>query len=285
MWSSSKLIASALQSDACAAAILSDEDYAGAFEGLLHLPHVLCDSSDQPVTAFHPLNGRERHTGDLSQLALVPAQQAPCCPNLRYTDHLCSIKVDKQDKKCHKRGYTVEAADGTQEGTTMSHQLLHQLSIHQLLRERLASEFPDVDEETLSDTVEGMTDLAEMLAAVVRSHLDDVSMANALKERISTMQTRLSRLEERSRRKRELVASTMQRANVKKICEPDFTASLRNTPPAVILTEEDKIPSEYWKPQSPKLDRQSLLATLREGQPVPGAILGNGGSTVSVRVK
>ena len=50
--------------------------------------------------------------------------------------------------------------------------LTHELAHHQYLRERLQADFPDADEETLRDTLEGLTNLTEMLSAVVRSQLD-----------------------------------------------------------------------------------------------------------------
>ncbi len=39
----------------------------------------------------------------------------------------------------------------------MTHALLHELAHHQYFREQLAAQFPEADEETLLDTVEGMT--------------------------------------------------------------------------------------------------------------------------------
>ena len=44
---------------------------------------------------------------------------------------------------------------------------------HKFLRARLLAEIPDLDEETLSDTLEGITDLREVLAEVLRTALDD----------------------------------------------------------------------------------------------------------------
>ena len=61
--------------------------------------------------------------------------------------------------------------------------------------------------------------------------------------------------------------------------------SFRITPPSLVVTAESEIPAAYWKPQPPKLNRQSLTAALRNGEHVPGAVLGNGQSTISVRTR
>lgn len=163
--------------------------------------------------------------------------------------------------------------------------LLRELAHHQYLREKLAAEFPDADEETLHDTVEGMTDLAEMLAAVVRSQLDDLALVSALRVRAADMQQRLLRIEQRTSKKKELLTSVMERAGLKRLTEPDFTVSLRQTQPPLVLVDENEIPSEFWKPQPPKLDRQGLISALRLGRDISGATLGNGGLTISVRTK
>ena len=42
---------------------------------------------------------------------------------------------------------------------------------------------------------------------------------------------------------------------------------------------------EFWKPQPAKLDRQKLLAMLKAGQDVPGAVLGEAGCSLMVRTK
>jgi hypothetical protein len=167
----------------------------------------------------------------------------------------------------------------------MRSQLSVELQHHQFLREKLQQEFPEADDETLRDTVEGLTRLPEILAAIVRSHLYDVALVQALRQRIGDMQERYARLEERSQRKRALVVTVMERADIMKLAEADFTASLRPTPPPLIIIDEAKIPQDYWKPQPAKLDRRGLLAMLAAGQAVPGASLGNGCATLAVRTR
>src|SRR5579859_3569889 len=105
----------------------------------------------------------------------------------------------------------------------MTSNLLHSLAEYQYLREHLHAEFPEADETTLCDTLEGLSSLPEVLAAVVRSYLDDLDLAAALGMRISDMQERLSRFEQRADKKREVVTAVMERANIKTLAEPDFT--------------------------------------------------------------
>ncbi len=167
----------------------------------------------------------------------------------------------------------------------MPDSLSRELTYHQYVRERLEADFPDADEECLRDTLEGLTNLTDMLAEVLRSALDDQAFVTALRGRVGDMQARLSRIEERARKKRDLVCSVMERADVRKLMEPDITVSLRPSRAPLVLTDESAIPAGYWKAQAPKLDRQGLIAALTAGRDVPGALLGNAPMTISVRTK
>jgi hypothetical protein len=159
------------------------------------------------------------------------------------------------------------------------------LSQHEYLREKVRTEFPDADQDALRDTVEGLTNLPEVLGSILRSHLDDLALLAALRARILDMRERFARLEDRADKKRTLVTSVMERADIRKLTEPDFTASLRQVAPGLVLVDERVIPEPFWKPQPPKLDRKGLLAALNAGQTVPGASLGNGGTTIAVRTR
>jgi hypothetical protein len=167
----------------------------------------------------------------------------------------------------------------------MNPTLQHSLAEHEYLRRRLKAEFPDADEDTLRDTLEGLSSLPEMLACALRSYLDDIALTAALGIRINDMQERISRFEQRAEKKRALITSVMERADLKKLAEPDFTVSIRATPPSLMVNDETEIPRDFWKLQPPKLDRQGLTAALRRGQSVPGAVLGNGQATISVRTR
>jgi len=161
--------------------------------------------------------------------------------------------------------------------------LNRELQLHELWRTRLLAEFPDTDEQTLRDTLEGLTDLGEILASLVRSYLDDLTLVEALGLRINDMQTRLARYEARVQKKRALVTSAMQQADLTQLVRPEFTISLRRTSPPIMVTAEKEIPASWWRPQEPKLDRQGLLAALRAGAIIPGVTLGDGHFTISVR--
>ncbi len=167
----------------------------------------------------------------------------------------------------------------------MPQPVLHDLTHHLLLRERLEAAFPDADEETLMDTLDGMTSLTDSLAELLRSSQEDQSLASALRGRMSDMQERCSRFEERARKKRELVCTVMEEAELKKLTEPDFTVSLRPARAPLMIIDEDAIPGDYWKPQPAKLDRMGLISALSNGRDIAGAVLGNPPLTIAVRTK
>jgi hypothetical protein len=160
-----------------------------------------------------------------------------------------------------------------------------EISKYQQLKHRVLSEWPNLDDETLLDTLEGITDLHEMIAAVIRSALVDEALHTGLRSRLDDMRERLSRLDLRASRKRELALQAMNEVGHSKIEQPDFTASSRAGSPALVVISEQTIPPAYWLPQPAKLDRQGLLTELKRGVAIPGVELSNTKPVLIVRTK
>jgi len=153
------------------------------------------------------------------------------------------------------------------------------------IREWLLQHFPDVDDQTIRDTLEGETNLHEMIAAVIRSALVDEALSAGLRKRLEDMKERLTRLDERGAKKRQLALAAMDEVGLSKLQQSDFTASTRPGSPSLLVTAEGEVPSPYWVPQPPKLDRQALLGELKRGADIPGVQLNNPKPVLVVRTK
>ena len=153
------------------------------------------------------------------------------------------------------------------------------------VRDRIRKEDPQIDEQTLADTVEGLTDLPDILMAIIRAALADEALATGLKGRVAEMQDRLDRLQDRAAKRRQMAKEVMIELDLKKIAAPDFTASIRPGMPALMVIDEAAIPSIYWEPRDPRLKRQELATELKQGAEITGVALSNPEPTLSVRTK
>jgi hypothetical protein len=163
--------------------------------------------------------------------------------------------------------------------------LTNELQHYRRLRERLLEDLPQVDDETIRDTLEGITDLHEMIAAVIRSALVDEALHAGLRIRLDEMKQRLSRFEERAAKKRQLALEAMSEVGLAKLEQPDFTASTRPSSPSLVVVTEETIPGDYWLLQPPKLDRQGILSDLKRGAEIAGTQLSNPQPVLVVRTK
>jgi hypothetical protein len=160
-----------------------------------------------------------------------------------------------------------------------------QVQIYNCLRQKVMDQYIELDDETIRDTLEGITDLQEMIAAVIRSALVDEALHAGLRFRLDDMKERLSRLDLRATKKREVALDALTEVGLTKLEQPDFTASTRAGSPALVVIAEDRIPKAYWVPQPPKLDRQAILGELKRGLDVPGAQVSNPKPVLSVRTR
>lgn len=163
--------------------------------------------------------------------------------------------------------------------------LRNELSTYLILSDQLKAQYAEIDEETLKDTLEGLSQLPELIEAVTRSSLEDGAYAEALKARMGEMGERLSRLRFRQEKKRELVLWAMEKAGMERHQAAEFSLFLRSNPPRLEVDKVEMIPGEFFVPQPSRLDRAGLIAALKRGDPVCGAHLEPAERGLTVRVK
>jgi hypothetical protein len=156
---------------------------------------------------------------------------------------------------------------------------------YKTVKDRLRAEDSRLDEQTLADTLEGLTDLHEIRTAIIRAALTDEALAGGLKGRIAEMEQRLSRLQDRATKRRQIAKDVLVELDLKKLTAPDFTASIRPGTPALMVIDEAAVPSIYWEPRDPRLNRQGLVADLKQGAEITGVALSNPEPVLSVRTK
>lgn len=139
------------------------------------------------------------------------------------------------------------------------------------------------DAEAKADAVEGETGLHEAIrTAAVR--LSEIQvMQDGIDALAAKLDARKARLGAQAQFLRTAITVAMSVGEVRKLELDIATLSLRAVAPAAEIVSEADIPSKFWKPSDPKLDKKAILAALKDNQVVPGALLSNGGETVSVR--
>jgi hypothetical protein len=153
------------------------------------------------------------------------------------------------------------------------------------LKQELIANFGGGDDTALVDTVSGMSNLPEMIQAVVRSIGDDEALLDGLGPYIDGLKERFMRIKARAQAKRECVETAMVRADLKKIEFPEATLVLAKRFPKVIVTDESIIPPAYFSTPAPVLSKSMLAGALKDGIEVPGAMLGNGSMSLTLRRK
>ena len=133
--------------------------------------------------------------------------------------------------------------------------------------------------------MEGLTDLHEILTAIIRAALADQALATGLEGRIAEMQGRLDRLQDRAAKRRQIAKDVMVELDLKKLTAPDFTASIRPGMPSLLVLDEATVPSIYWQPSEPRLNRQKLATELKDGAEITGVTLSNPEPVLSVRTR
>lgn len=151
-----------------------------------------------------------------------------------------------------------------------------------VLRDHLA-EISGDDAELIRDMIEGETSIRELIDAAVEQIGRDRAAVMGIDAFMEQQANRKHRLERRQEAFRVAVRVAMEVAELSKHDLPIATVSRKPLGPKLVTTDEAAIPSAFWKPQPPKLDRKAVTDALKDKQQVPGAELSNGGETLQIR--
>lgn len=151
--------------------------------------------------------------------------------------------------------------------------------------ERIKLLFPEMadDAELLADTLEGETELHEVMCRLVRQFRGIQTMAKAIAEEEATLAARRQRYERHADAARKLMHSLMDAAEVRKLELPIATLSVAAGRRRCVVTDEAALPEQYVKTvRTP--DKVNITLALEGGCDVPGATLSNGSPHLMVRV-
>lgn len=106
------------------------------------------------------------------------------------------------------------------------------LALHDLLKAEYAL---DDDDQALIDTLDGISDLKELIAYAARQARYEEAQAEACKALIAEMQARKKRREEKAEKLRAAIIEAMEATGEKKIDAPDATISIRAGKPKLVI--------------------------------------------------
>lgn len=134
------------------------------------------------------------------------------------------------------------------------------------------------DGEDYADTLESIDDAIEDKAvgyAQVMKNLEGYVAA------LKTEETRLSdkrkSIENNIKRLKETLQEAMELTGKEKFKTPLFNFNIQNNPPSAQV-DEKQVDEKYLIPQPPKVDKKAIIADLKEGKEVKGAVLTQGRS-------
>ena len=125
---------------------------------------------------------------------------------------------------------------------------------------------PDVDEQALADTMEGIEceieEKADGYAKVIKSLEADVEALKVEEARLAGRRKNISANIDRMKRSLE---TAMRLTGKTKFKTSLFSFNIAKNPPALKIDMPDRVPEEFLIPQEPKVDSAAIKKELKEG--------------------
>lgn len=143
---------------------------------------------------------------------------------------------------------------------------------------------PDIDEEIVTDTLEGLQgeieEKMEGCGMVLRQIDGDISMIDA---EIKRLQSRKKTYENSQKRLKNYILTSMKAMGLPQVKTPLFSFTVRGGVDSVVVTDEARVPDEFRIKQPDKIDKTSLKNFLKKGNVLTFAHLQKGEDSLLVK--
>lgn len=138
----------------------------------------------------------------------------------------------------------------------------------------------------LSDSLTEAEDFKGLCLELADEAAERESQAEAVESRIKDLQARKQRLAQGAETLRNIILQCMVTRGESAISSPVSTLSVSSRSPDIVITDESVIPSRFFIPQTPKLDKKALReAVVNDGEVIDGVTIGNGKISLTIRRK
>lgn len=141
---------------------------------------------------------------------------------------------------------------------------LYELTGQWLFLQEMAQD-TEIDSQLFNDTMEALDaeieEKAEAYANIISSLNADVEF---LKFEMNRLSERKKVLENNIDRMKRSLENSMITCGKEKFKTLHYSFNIQNNPPSLEVIDESLIPSEFYIPQAPKLDRKTALAFIKE---------------------
>lgn len=150
----------------------------------------------------------------------------------------------------------------------------------------LIAVYPELSEDDAlrADTLEGATEINDILAKLVQESAAAYAMAEGVKGPIDDLRQRKARLERRGDGYGEAIKRIMDAAGLPKVTLPGATISISQAAPSVVVEDEAAIPERFIRIKR-EIDKTAINAAVKAGEEIPGVAVSNGGTRMTIRVK
>lgn len=142
----------------------------------------------------------------------------------------------------------------------------------------------DFDTETFFDTLDGETDVMDIIGRLIRDREEAKAHAEAAKSLANEYVARARRLNDRASAIATVLGTVLDATGQRKVTHPLGTVSRTAGRMSLNITDETAIPSQLTV-TTVKPDTAAIKAQLEAGETVPGAELVRGADGVTVRIK